>query len=376
MNILTGEARPRTLPKVLEALADGRESGKLTATRRDGRIALHVRDGRVVRGASSWVEGSLGNLLLEKQLISEATLLEALKLQQTSPHQPLGAILLLMEALDKDTLNLALRHQAETIIRQLVTWEDGFYKFEPLPEPRPGDEDLGIEHGPELKTVLESLALQNEPAEGESPFPRAIGSRPTTGADLIQPLLRTAARCVDRTLLLMNRSDAFVGIAQAGIDSAGEDSGESAGTAWIRELRVSKDRESIFGQVLATGQAFRGTLPPTLANAQFLEQLGRRMPRESIVIPLPIDGAVSLILYGDRINGRPVEFLELLEVVARATALALENAVWKRRVEALRRELGGNHDKGVSKGVGTSNLIPMRRAVRARSSGRRREPVS
>lgn len=148
-------------------------------------------------------------------------------------------------------------------------------------------------------------------------------SNPNNIDDLVATILRLASEYVDRAVLLIGRERHFVGVNGIGATGDGGDMKEKA-----QAIRISYAEPSILSDVAATGEAHRGKIRRTQANAALISGLGRVMPSEVAVLPITNRGHVVGLLYAD--NGelhQPLGDLSGLEMFLEQAGFALENAV-------------------------------------------------
>ena len=72
------------LAGLLQVLAQGSKSGKLTVTQRGAQAIVLLREGRIVYAAASFAYETLGNILVCSDRIDEETLSKALAVQFSS----------------------------------------------------------------------------------------------------------------------------------------------------------------------------------------------------------------------------------------------------------------------------------------------------
>jgi hypothetical protein len=178
-----GRLEEMPLQDTVQILAMSKRTGKLNLTRGPAKAVVAFKEGHVICAISDTSRETLGSMLVRKGLISEATLSQALKIQKHRlPWRLLGSLLVDMGAITKATLDSAIREHIEMVIGELLTWDSGYFKFEPLTD----DELLAEEFGgaglilrdgvSTAQTVLEALrrldeAAKDEPEKREAPPP-------------------------------------------------------------------------------------------------------------------------------------------------------------------------------------------------------------
>jgi hypothetical protein len=336
------------LSDLLRALAAGGKSGRLRLAERDAYGLVVLREGKIVYAASNAARETLGSILVNRGLLAEPTLRKALRLQhQLKERRPLGAILLELGALSCETLEAVLREQIEVVLRDLLRWPSGYFRFEPQP-PAEGDgvavdvRDLHLEGGASAEGVLleatrlldeERRSAAGKPA-AESPLAAlkellAAAGSPSLGAETSRLLLRQAQRVVARAVLFVPRRDGIHGLAQRGLGFAGADER-------VREIVLGWEEGTVLADVARRREAFRGALPGTPGNHALVAGLGGRAPAAVLVLPLEVEGQATLLLYGDNLpHDLPIEGSDKLELVMLQTGLALEKQLLRQRLDRL-----------------------------------------
>ncbi len=326
-----------SIPELLHLVSWGEKTGKLVLVRQDAEVLLVFRKGKIIYAASNSPREALGNILLRKRLISEETLLKALEQQHRSEHERrLGAILIENGAITGKVLERVIREQIEKVIAEFFLWQSGFFRFEGMVIPESGElevdaRDFLLQRGfnteqvvlevvkkvDEAKRRREEYAAATRPTVPHSPgdsaprsteplmVPRVSTSLSTIMAEFPSPtlrgesaltFLRQAAARVRRGVLFIPGSQGFAGSGQFGIEVPGgrvEDP--------VHDLLIPRDHPSILADVMAKKGTYRGLLPSCFWNDYLVNQLGGRAPREAVVVPAVVEGAVVAIFYGDNL---------------------------------------------------------------------------
>ena len=99
-----------------------------------GRVLF--KNGRVVGANIKSNPHRIGDLLVKKGRVSEGDITRALKLQRDAGGQRrLGDFLIDFGAITAKELEREVREQVETVIFELLSWREGFFKFEDGPTP-------------------------------------------------------------------------------------------------------------------------------------------------------------------------------------------------------------------------------------------------
>lgn len=121
------------IPDILQFLSQSESTGKLTLTRRGDSGMILFKNGKIVYATAEAVRNNLGNILLSENHVDNDSLMFALDLQHTSPRwERLGAILVKREFVTRDALEQAIQHQITQVIREFLTWETGFFRFDSM----------------------------------------------------------------------------------------------------------------------------------------------------------------------------------------------------------------------------------------------------
>ncbi len=85
-----------------------------------GTMLLHR--GKILQ-ASSPYSRAIGDLLVEDGLISDADLIETLKLQKRNEHMPLGGLLLKMGKITFEVIEMMVHEQIRQAMKEFRSWE-------------------------------------------------------------------------------------------------------------------------------------------------------------------------------------------------------------------------------------------------------------
>ena len=360
---LVGKLDEVELPELLQAIADAQKTGKLKLTRRDREGIIVFREGMIVYAASSSARQTLGNLLLIERLIDESQLTSALELQHLADHeQRLGSILLEMEAVDEETLKRIVHQQTERVILEFMSWQTGFFKFDPVELTDYGEievdaADFLIREGLKTDKVLSELAERLEGADladtGEIAL-EALESKaagrdltslksimgeirsPEFTGEITQKILSFAQDLFGRGIFFVVRLDGFGVMGQFGMDAS-----DQQAEGRLRQLMIPLDQPSILSEAAERKEAVLEILSDSEWNQRILEALGGPAGGESLAVPLTVNDQVLLVLYGDQLADNLASgWLEELELLLLQAGLAMEKNLLSKRIEhyeALRR---------------------------------------
>jgi hypothetical protein len=349
---LVGRLEDIELPELIQFLANNRKTGRLTLSRRDGHGVVVMRAGRILYAASNSVRETLGNLLVCRGLISEATLMEALEHQHWGQEaKRLGEILLEMGKLDEDALEDVMKDQTRAVIQELFGWTAGFFKFESLDIPDRGDvevdaRDFLLMKGVNTDEVLLEAARRldesreapsgGEPPSGALEEPSTEAAAAQSLAELRAPalrgettlgLMRSAAQVVSRGLLLAVRGDEAQGVGQFGMPA------EAASEGPAKRVRIPLGIPSVLADVVQRKESYLGPLDGATGNEALLERLGGARPTAVLVVPMVVAGSVAMLFYGDNApDGRTIGPVEGLKRLILEASLAMEKAALEERL--------------------------------------------
>src|SRR3954468_2303124 len=126
---LSGNLQDVSVADALQFIHLGGRTGTLTLESGEAKGGIGFHQGRIV---NAWAPGvkRLGELLLDAGAIDKATLEDALRRQEAEhPRQLLGQILLSMGAVDSAAMYHAVGQQIERSVYDLVTWNQGTFHF-------------------------------------------------------------------------------------------------------------------------------------------------------------------------------------------------------------------------------------------------------
>lgn len=349
---LNGRLEELGLPDVFQILHLSKKSGRLVLTRREGAGMIIFREGQIIYAASDSVRDTLGNILVSQKVLTEEQLTAGLEEHHTGAEgKRLGTILVERGWITQEVLERAVRQQIERVIHEFLTWETGFFRFDPLELADEGEitvdvQDFLLRHGVNPENILlDGLKLLGErrKAEGSRPTPEAAASgltslkrlllemrSPAFTGEVSLMILRYAAQHLRRGVLLMVRRDALSGLSQFGLTLP-----EGSPDERIRDLRIPLDAPSLFKDVVESQASFVGSIPRKKANEQFLKQIGGLTPVDALAVPMLVNGRVAVVLYGDNApEARPVGPPDSLEVLMVQAGLAMEKNLLERKIEA------------------------------------------
>jgi len=308
------------------------KTGKLSSVWEGHKTLLVLRNGAIVYAASPTVRERLGSMLVNRGLVSEEQLFEALQLQESEEKAGLlGSILVDMGAVSKEQLTEVVQDQFESVLSELLSWDGGVMIFEPVDIP-----DLGSIHidpaevlsgvGVAVDRMLAASLVQRDDPSVEDPSAESDSDQEWAAVkptDVERAGTDNGDRAVVRSLMegLENRSVSLTAeMTLAILGAAGEaaergilflvyprylsaiggfgtfsDGGQISG----RSLRISRAHRSMFTNLLEDGASYRGPIEENEGNGDLLEQFGGTPPEEAVAVALKVGGRVVAVLYCD-----------------------------------------------------------------------------
>ena len=345
-----GRLETLDLSALLQTLAVGVASGRLTLTRLDRHAVLVLRSGRVVYASGGSTGETLAGRLLREKLVGEKDLMTALERQHDGTgFRRLGDVLVEMGLLAEGTLQAVVRRRMEELVGELLAWKSGFFRFEPssgaavevdlgdfvLPAGIPPNELLmravtALDHAdlsrlpPPNDTIPPLPPTAPEPAT--VPSPTGSYAADYTG-EAVLSLLRFASQLLARAVVFSVDGEEAHGIGEFGVRLPGGRSGAEA----VRQTVLSLREPSVLRAAVERSRTYAGPLEPTRVNLALAERLGGAEVREAVAVPLVVGGEVRFVLYGDNApSGRPLGPLETLESSAARAARIIEKTLARR----------------------------------------------
>jgi hypothetical protein len=128
--LLKGNLKEFSLPNVFQLVKMSSKTGCLTLTRESEEGKVYFRNGQICYANSSPQGLPLGERLVKAGKITARQLKTALAEQRVSEDAGrLGAILIEREAIDRATLEQAVREQIEDVTFNFFSWSDGEFGF-------------------------------------------------------------------------------------------------------------------------------------------------------------------------------------------------------------------------------------------------------
>jgi len=126
-----GDLARASLAKVLQRLAYQQETGILTVQGQNDIVAISFLEGQIVAAdaLNQTIEEGLGKILTEQELVSAEDWKAVAREHQGGSSGSLGELLVERQLLTREQLLAALRAQTYRLMLQVLRWDQGEYKF-------------------------------------------------------------------------------------------------------------------------------------------------------------------------------------------------------------------------------------------------------
>lgn len=197
------------------------------------------------------------------------------------------------------------------------------------------DVNLGDELRLELGDFGEHASSTVVPSTGISKLRGMLEelNDPSLGGGVILLLLRFAADFVGRAIIFLVRDTEICGVGQFGIESK-----ETSADRLIRSLRIPRDEESLFSEVLKKRTTRKVTPAKCFWNDYLFSRIGG-VPAEVFLGALVSEGEVFAILYGDNPDASSLGDTDSLEIFLSQAGVASEKALLRERLKKRNQEV-------------------------------------
>ncbi|MBW1980037.1 MAG: DUF4388 domain-containing protein [Deltaproteobacteria bacterium] len=124
----TGDLKSLNLSTVLQILSSEGKTGILEIARKEAKAAIYLKNGTIIAASSGLKELRLGELLLERGVISRQQLREVVA-QAGRTARPVGEVLLAFGYVDEESLKRIVRYQVRETVLNIFLWEEGRFEF-------------------------------------------------------------------------------------------------------------------------------------------------------------------------------------------------------------------------------------------------------
>lgn len=143
---IKGSLTEATLSDVIQLLSFSLKSGCLSVTDGKNFGNIFIQDGRIIYATLLNRKLRLGDILLNKKVIDQATLDAALETQKKTKRR-LGEILIEMKAVSDDIIARELKEMVNETIFTMLTWDTGYFNFEA--DLLPGSDEFTVRLSPQ-----------------------------------------------------------------------------------------------------------------------------------------------------------------------------------------------------------------------------------
>jgi len=394
---LMGKLSELTPSELFQLIALARKTGKLTLTSEKRKGIVLFRDGKIVFAASDSLRTALGETLSQRTLITNGEITKQEGSSESGSATDAKVFRVDAREPTDGSLDDIVRSQIESAVHDLVTWNTGRFRFEPLDLPDAEALtldaggfllDVGIDSEELLLNTLTKLDEKerdrwqrdlaaaslapmdpNEPVDDleisavfrvleeellgtpvidHSPSPSTLKRRDLTNlrrliTEMNEMRGLSPSLTAEVTLLILrfaaqvvNRGVVFaVGTKEfQGIGQFGLSSAGEPPDHRVRHLRLPRDELSLLARVASTGRCVLGKLRQTIWDSFLTSKLGGGEPLEVVAVPLVIDNQVTAVFYGDNLpENTPIGAVDGLEILMHEIGIAVETS-------RLERDLG------------------------------------
>ena len=348
---IQGPLRELGIHDVFQLLDLSRKTGRLrvSSALRDNEGTVYFRGGRVVSATIRSNPHPLGAVLLRAGRITEQELAQAREAQQASPSPlRLGEALVDEGIISRRDLERFIRRQVETVVFELLSWQEGFFSFVETDEGTDAAE--GLTSIPTESLLMEGARRLDEwtqiqqrvPHLGVVPVLAEVGeAQPAPVLDLLPNEWEVLAiidglRDVRTLASTLGRSEFEVakvvfGLLTTGVLTiAASEAHVVAATAMDFETAIIDAREALvanrFDEALTAAAAAVATAPESAEARTLLARVLFRMGREA-----EADEELRLALETDALNAAAL--MEAARVAARRGQLSKAIGHWQQVVE-------------------------------------------
>ncbi len=117
-----------TLEDVLFIIALQSRTGELLMESGNNIGSMLFHDGKILQAFSPYSR-AIGDLLVEDGVITDAELLDALKVQKRNPENPLGTLLLKSGKVEFEVIEMMVHEQIRQSVREFRSWNGANFSF-------------------------------------------------------------------------------------------------------------------------------------------------------------------------------------------------------------------------------------------------------
>ena len=116
------------VPDILLMIAMQGLTGELELESGNNIVCMLFYQGRILHALSPYSR-AIGDLLVEEGLVTEAELIDTLKLQKTQTHTPLGCLFLNSGRVGKEIIEMMVHAQIREAVKEFLSWERLSFDF-------------------------------------------------------------------------------------------------------------------------------------------------------------------------------------------------------------------------------------------------------
>lgn len=166
---IKGSLSEASFSDVLQLIAFSNKAGCLSVTDGKNFGNVFIKDNGIIYANLINRRDRLGDVLVSQKKITEGILEDALT-KQRKEKKRLGEVLIEMSAITRQDLDYFLKYQIEEVVHTMLTWETGYFSFEP--ELLPPAEEFSVFISPE-EVLLEGARRIGEWKRLEGKMPPA-----------------------------------------------------------------------------------------------------------------------------------------------------------------------------------------------------------
>jgi len=163
---LVGNLADLPLTDIFQIVSLSKRTGVLNIATSEDKASITFLNGNVIKASSTRNKMTLGSVLKAKGLMTDKDERMVIEAQRTT-RAPFGSILVHKHIISREQMEANLRGYIQTIILELLGWEEGHFQFELLSAPSevlpPNGAELILEQGIETQhLIIEGLRLLDE----------------------------------------------------------------------------------------------------------------------------------------------------------------------------------------------------------------------
>jgi len=369
-----GEIQNFSVVDVIQYLNSRHMTGNISFEDPGGKkVEIYFHEGQCIRGAMPGLT-DIGSILRNQGHVSEEELLKAVKQQkQMVERKPLGKVMEEMKLVTHTMIRDAIVQQIEDVIHELMSWQEGSFKFEPKSTTRADDIGVALDDlvlPEEVNTVyllMDAVRKFDEYARGKSKLQRQEIAQPsvetqdvsmaidaaTTGSfnftfSLLKVMLldirkmekdqniglqflNVLSEHMERAILFMVREDSL-----RGLGGFGSSQGDQTINDFSKKMKIPLTEDSCLYDCVKNRTSYSGATPMEKWLHSLHNKLGRPECNEVVLIPVGGVDRVTFLVYGDNgTNNDSIQNLDLLEMAAAQTGVMMENVFLRKSLEKM-----------------------------------------